>query len=119
MSACANSPALRWPSPAAAAAAIAAASAAATSSSALGIAAEMLEVSSGDGGDTVHAGDVFLLCTDGLWEYIEDSQLERTLAASATPREWLDALAVSVKHAAAHKTSHDNFTALVVWAGNA
>ncbi len=87
--------------------------------SALGIAADLLEVSSGDGGGHVEGGDVFLLCTDGLWEYIEDGLLERTLAASATPREWLDALAVEVKQAAAHKTSHDNFTALVVWTGNA
>jgi serine/threonine protein phosphatase PrpC len=85
--------------------------------SALGIAADMLEVSSGDGAEPVHPGDVFLLCTDGLWEYLEDGLLERSLAASSTPREWLDALAIAVRQAAAHKASHDNFTALVVWTG--
>ena len=83
--------------------------------SALGIGAEQLEVSSADGAGRVEPGDVFLLCTDGLWEYIEDVTLERTLASSSTPRAWLDTLAASVHAAAAHKTSHDNFTALVVW----
>jgi serine/threonine protein phosphatase PrpC len=83
--------------------------------SALGIAADILEVSSGDGGEAVAAGDVFLLCTDGLWEYVDDAVLENTLAAAATPRDWLDAMAVAVRQAASHKASHDNFTALVVW----
>ncbi len=83
--------------------------------SALGIPAEQLVVSSANGGDTVQAGDVFLLCTDGLWEYIADEVLERSLAGSATPRAWLEALSAEVLAAAGHKTSHDNFTALVVW----
>lgn len=83
--------------------------------SALGIDAEVLEVSSADGADDVQGGDVFLLCTDGLWEYIEDHTLESTLAASTTPREWLDALSAEVLRSAAHKSSHDNFSALVVW----
>lgn len=87
--------------------------------SALGIGDEILEVSHGDGAGPVAAGDVFLLCTDGLWEYIEDAVLERLLAAASTPREWLDALAAEVMAAAAHKTSHDNFTALAVWASEA
>ncbi len=87
--------------------------------SALGLAPDVLEVSSGDGADAVQPGDVFLLCTDGLWEYVEDATLERTLAESATPRAWLDALSGEVQQAASHKTSHDNFTALVVWTGAA
>ncbi len=87
--------------------------------SALGIRAEMLEVSSHDGGLAVQPGDVFLLCTDGLWEYVEDATLERLLVAAQTPRQWLDALAAEVQQATSHKSSHDNFTALVVWAGPA
>jgi serine/threonine protein phosphatase PrpC len=83
--------------------------------SALGMGSDILEVSSGDGSAVVAAGDVFLLCTDGLWEYIDDATLEATLAGADTPRAWLDALAAEVMRAAAHKTSHDNFTALVVW----
>lgn len=87
--------------------------------SALGIGDEILEVSSGDGSGPVAAGDVFLLCTDGLWEYIDDATLERTLAGAGTPRAWLDALSAEVMSAAAHKASHDNFTALVVWTSQA
>lgn len=83
--------------------------------SALGIAGEVLEVSSADAAEPLQGGDVFLLCTDGLWEYVEDGRLESTLAAAATPREWLDALSAEVLRSAAHKASHDNFTALVVW----
>jgi hypothetical protein len=46
---------------------------------------------------------------------VEDSALERTLDAAETPRQWLDAMAAQVLQAASHKTSHDNFSALVVW----
>jgi serine/threonine protein phosphatase PrpC len=87
--------------------------------SALGLAPDVLEVSSGNGADAVEPGDVFLLCTDGLWEYVDDATLEHTLTEAATPRAWLDALSEAVRQAAAHKTSHDNFTALVVWTGAA
>ena len=83
--------------------------------SALGIAPEALEVSHADGGQTVEPGDVFMLCTDGLWEYVDEATLERTLAGAATPQDWLDALSACVLQATAGKASHDNFSALVVW----
>jgi serine/threonine protein phosphatase PrpC len=84
--------------------------------SALGIAADQLEVSSDDdGGDPVQPGDVFLLCTDGLWEYLDDEVLESTLAAARTPGAWIGELAARVRAAASHKASHDNFSALTVW----
>ena len=83
--------------------------------SALGIASDVLEVSAGEGDEEVEAGDAFLLCTDGVWEYLPDTVLERTLASSANPAAWIGELAVEVRKAASHKTSHDNFTALTVW----
>lgn len=83
--------------------------------SALGIAADLLEVSSGDGGDQVQPGDAFLLCTDGLWEYLDDALLESTLAAAPNPGAWIGELAAQVRAAASHKASHDNFSALTVW----
>ena len=83
--------------------------------SALGLEPDVLEVSSADGGEPVQPGDVFLLCTDGLWEYVEDRVLEASLAQAETPRAWLDSLSGIVEGAAAHKASHDNFSALVVW----
>jgi serine/threonine protein phosphatase PrpC len=87
--------------------------------SALGIAGDVLEVSSADGRQPVLAGDAFLLCTDGLWEYVDDVTIAQALLAADSPRAWLDALAAAVLEAAAHKTSHDNYTALAVWAHDA
>ncbi|RVU44981.1 PP2C family protein-serine/threonine phosphatase [Rubrivivax rivuli] len=83
--------------------------------SALGLAPEMLEVSAREAAQEVQAGDVFLLCTDGLWEYLDDEVLESTLAAAPNPGAWIGELATAVRAAAAHKTSHDNFSALTVW----
>lgn len=83
--------------------------------SALGIASDVLEVTAGEGDGEVEAGDVFMLCTDGVWEYLPDGVLERTLASSANPAAWIGELAVEVRKAASHKASHDNFTVLTVW----
>jgi serine/threonine protein phosphatase PrpC len=83
--------------------------------SAMGLPDETLELGSGDGQQAVQAQDVFLLCTDGLWEYLDDELLERSLAASATQQVWLATLAAEVRRLAKHKLSHDNFTALTVW----
>ena len=82
--------------------------------SALGVADEVLELSVGAG--RAQPGDVFLLCTDGLWEYVEDGELERTLAASESPAAWLRRLEALVRGNSASRLSHDNFTALVAWA---
>lgn len=84
--------------------------------SALGIADEVLEVSAGDGAGPVQPGDVFLLCTDGLWEYVDDGDLERLLAEAPTPDRWLELLDAAVRRNAKHRATHDNFSALVVWA---
>ncbi len=83
--------------------------------SALGLPADALELSSGDGQQPVQAQDVFLLCTDGIWEYLDESLLERTLAEATTQKAWLDTLGEEVRRLAKHKVSHDNFTALTVW----
>lgn len=83
--------------------------------SALGLAADVIEVSSADCGETLSGADVFMLCTDGLWEYVDDALLEATLGTSPTPRAWLDTLCAEVRERAGHKASHDNFTALAVW----
>jgi serine/threonine protein phosphatase PrpC len=84
--------------------------------SALGVGAELLEVGSAQGRDQVEPGDVFLLCTDGLWEYVDDSVMEAALAGSQAAQDWLDRLTEAVRHGARDKASHDNFTALTVWA---
>ncbi len=83
--------------------------------SALGVGEEDLTISVSPQPWPLEPGDVFLLCTDGLWEYVEDGQLEAALAAAASPLAWLHELERNVLHGAAHKPRHDNFTALAVW----
>lgn len=60
----------------------------------------------------VESGDVFLMCSDGLWEYIEESEMESTLSFASSAREWLIALEKLVL-ARGHET-HDNYSAIAV-----
>lgn len=64
-------------------------------------------------------GDVFLLCTDGLWEYVDESELCASLARAGNPNAWLARLEELVlQHAAdSGKTGHDNFSGIAVWFG--
>ena len=74
-----------------------------------------LEVSDSGAAQGVLPGDVFLLCSDGVWEHISEGQLEATLAASASPDDWLAALKQAIQVATQNRRSHDNFTAVSVW----
>ena len=85
--------------------------------SALGVEDSQLEVDHSDGAQSVEPGDIFLLCTDGLWEHVTEAQLESTLAQASSPRDWLTALEHLVEAATRQRGGHDNFTALTVWAG--
>ena len=87
--------------------------------SALGVAADELQIGVAAGQWTLAAGDVFLLCTDGVWEYVDDALIEQALADAASPHAWLEALEQCVLRAAADKPGHDNFSALTVWVGAA
>lgn len=87
--------------------------------SALGVGESDLQVSTSQAPWKIAPGDVFLLCTDGLWEYVEDRPLEESLAAAASPKAWLDDLEQRVLQAASHKPRHDNFSALTAWVGPA
>jgi serine/threonine protein phosphatase PrpC len=57
--------------------------------------------------------DKFLLCTDGLWEYVEESELQATLEAAGSAEEWLRLLEGRVL--ARGRTGQDNYSALAVW----
>lgn len=87
--------------------------------SALGVGAQDLQVSTTTEPWRLAPGDVFLLCTDGLWEYVEDGPLEESLAAAPNPQAWLLDLEQRVLQAASHKPRHDNFSALAAWVGPA
>ena len=60
----------------------------------------------------VRHGDIFLLCTDGFWEYIDEAQMEQLLVLSLSPEEWLRQLENHVlKHG---RADQDNYSALVI-----
>lgn len=60
--------------------------------------------------EVLQAGDKLLLCSDGLWEMVHDTDLEQLLAQSHNPQETCDKLI-----AQANKNGgEDNITAIVV-----
>lgn len=60
-------------------------------------------------------GDVFLLCSDGFWDYVEEADILRTLAVAPTAEAWLAAMeAVLLERAV---PGHDNYTAVGVRVG--
>ncbi|RYF34490.1 MAG: serine/threonine-protein phosphatase [Comamonadaceae bacterium] len=59
------------------------------------------------------AGDVLLLCSDGIWEPLGDECLLETLQASRNPSQWVEHLDQQIKARA--KPGHDNYTALAAW----
>lgn len=68
----------------------------------------------------VQAGDAFLLCTDGLWEWVVEDEMERCLRAAPGPDEWLAALcALAQAHAGASGKVRDNYSAYTVMLGGA
>lgn len=83
--------------------------------SALGKEDDELELSASLSSRVVGSGDVFLLCSDGVWEYLTDAALEQLLAQAGTAREWLGAIEQTIRTATATLASHDNYTALAVW----
>ncbi len=87
--------------------------------SALGTEPEQLHITSAAKPWRLGAGDVFLLCTDGLWEYINEAEMCASLERAADPKAWLAVLEQLVlKHAAEQgKKNHDNFSAISVWYG--
>jgi len=61
--------------------------------------------------------DAFLLCTDGLWDKVLETEMESDLVRSRCPAEWLSRMERRLKERT--ERSHDNYTAVAVLAGNA
>ena len=57
-------------------------------------------------------GDVFLLCTDGLWEYIDEAYMEQSLRLAQSPATWLRDLEIEVLSRG--PPDQDNYSALVI-----
>ncbi len=62
---------------------------------------------------TLQNGDCFLLCTDGLWEFVTEADMERDLMDAGSAREWLQALESRVRMR--ERPGQDNYSALAVW----
>jgi PPM family protein phosphatase len=61
----------------------------------------------------VAAHDKFLLCTDGLWEYVDERELIETLSLATSAEDWLRVLEERVlEHG---REGQDNYSALAVW----
>lgn len=62
---------------------------------------------------TISAGDAFLLCTDGFWEFVSEDDMEATFAQAESPENWLAAMEAILLHNA--PTRHDNYTATALF----
>lgn len=58
--------------------------------------------------------NVFLLCTDGFWELIDEKAMGKLLKKSETPNEWLKAMAKVVAENGKNDDM-DNYTAIAVF----
>lgn len=64
--------------------------------------------------ETLAAGThSFLLCSDGFWEYVYEQEMEQTLAAAASPQDWLDRMRQLL--AGRVRGDNDNNTAAAIW----
>jgi PPM family protein phosphatase len=57
-------------------------------------------------------GDGILLCSDGVWEVVDEATLGKLHAMSETPQQWRDHVVAAVRGRMA--PGHDNFSALLV-----
>ena len=58
-------------------------------------------------------GDAFLLCTDGWWSVLDDTDMVRTLCDTETPQAWLDAMSELIR--LRRDPEQDNFSAVAMW----
>ena len=65
----------------------------------------------------IRAGDVFLLCTDGFWEYVEESNMLAALSHESTAAGWLQEMVDDVVRRGGRE--QDNFSALAVFCRDA
>ncbi|HVL58546.1 MAG TPA: hypothetical protein VM491_18750, partial [Burkholderiaceae bacterium] len=55
----------------------------------------------------------WLLCTDGWWELVLETEMEQDLAASSSPAEWLQRMEQRIERRL--DADSDNYTAIAVW----
>ncbi len=57
--------------------------------------------------------EVFLICSDGFWEYVEEHVLEAELGEAVGPAAWLKALEAELLRRV--RPDHDNYSVIAVW----
>ncbi len=57
--------------------------------------------------------EAFLLCTDGFWEYVYETEMEQLLENSKTPQEWLEKMQELLEQRV--PKDNDNFSAAAVF----
>lgn len=57
-------------------------------------------------------GDAFLLCSDGFWEYVTESDIENTISMSLSPKHWLKKMLAILHENETNK--NDNYSAIAV-----
>ena len=60
----------------------------------------------------VEAGDAFLLCSDGIWEYLQDDEIAIDLLKSDNAKEWAGLLLLRIIERV--EPGHDNLTLLTL-----
>lgn len=67
------------------------------------------------GATRLQPGDTLLLCSDGLWEWVLEADMEYTLARARDTREWLAAMcAVAQTNITATGKMRDNYSAYAI-----
>lgn len=59
-------------------------------------------------------GDCYLLCSDGFWEYVDETLMQEALKQSKTPERWLGTMEAALLEKA--EAGHDNYSALAIMA---
>jgi serine/threonine protein phosphatase PrpC len=63
----------------------------------------------------LEAGDALLACSDGLWEWVLDAEMEQDLSATARSEDWLAAMCARADAAvAAAGKERDNYSAYAI-----
>ena len=61
-------------------------------------------------------GDALLMCSDGLWDRLDDRELERTLQVASSPADWLASMRGLIEAEAV--AGQDNYSAIAIWCGD-